>query len=62
MLFNSIEFLIFFPVVVALYFLLPYRLRRYFLLAASLRRCCRVALVFEVIHSAMGDPPFQALL
>ena len=35
MLFNSIEFLIFFPVVIAVYFLLPYKLRRYFLLAAS---------------------------
>ena len=35
MLFNSIEFLIFFPAVVAVYFLLPYKLRRYFLLAAS---------------------------
>ena len=35
MLFNSIEFLIFFPVVIAVYFLLPHKLRRYFLLAAS---------------------------
>ena len=35
MLFNSIEFLIFFPVVAAVFFLLPHKLRRYFLLAAS---------------------------
>ena len=35
MLFNSIEFLLFFPLVAALYFLLPYRVRKYFLLAAS---------------------------
>ena len=35
MLFNSIEFLLFFPLVAVLYFLLPYKLRRYFLLAAS---------------------------
>ena len=35
MLFNSIEFLLFFPLVAAVYFLLPYKLRRYFLLAAS---------------------------
>jgi alginate O-acetyltransferase complex protein AlgI len=35
MLFNSLEFLIFFPVVAALYFLLPHRLRIYHLLAAS---------------------------
>lgn len=35
MLFNSIEFLIFFPVTVIVYFLLPYKVRKYFLLAAS---------------------------
>ena len=35
MLFNSIDFLIFFPVVTALYFLLPQRLRWVLLLAAS---------------------------
>ena len=35
MLFNSFEFIIFFPVVALLYFLLPFRFRCYFLLAAS---------------------------
>lgn len=35
MLFNSIEFLIFFPVVVAVFFALPQRFRQVFLLAAS---------------------------
>lgn len=35
MLFNSIEFLVFFPVVTALYFILPHRLRWAHLLAAS---------------------------
>ncbi len=35
MLFNSIAFLIFFPVVTILYFLLPYRFRWFLLLAAS---------------------------
>jgi alginate O-acetyltransferase complex protein AlgI len=35
MLFNSIDFLIFFPVVTALYFLLPHRLRWILLLTAS---------------------------
>jgi len=35
MLFNSFEFLIFFPVVVLLFFLLPHRFRTYLLLAAS---------------------------
>ncbi|NQU99835.1 MAG: MBOAT family protein [Parcubacteria group bacterium] len=35
MLFNSIHFLIFFPIVVAVYFCLPYRVRWFFLLLAS---------------------------
>ena len=35
MLFNSLEFLLFFPLTVALYFLLPHKFRRYFLLFAS---------------------------
>lgn len=35
MLFNSLSFLIFFPVTVAVFFILPQRIRKYFLLAAS---------------------------
>ncbi len=35
MLFNSLEFLIFFPLTVIIYFLLPHKVRRYFLLLAS---------------------------
>lgn len=35
MLFNSVDFLIFFPVVTLLYFLLPYKFRWFLLLAAS---------------------------
>lgn len=35
MLFNSLSFFIFFPVVVSIYFFLPHRFRAYFLLAAS---------------------------
>src|SRR5205823_6205381 len=35
MLFNSAEFLLFFPIVTALYFLLPHRMRWQMLLAAS---------------------------
>src|SRR5580693_1580273 len=35
MLFNSLEFAIFFPIVTAIYFLLPQRWRVHFLLAAS---------------------------
>ena len=36
MLFNSFEFLLFFPLVVTVYFLLPFKARKFFLLAASL--------------------------
>ena len=35
MLFNSIDFLIFFPIVTLLYFLIPYRFRYIWLLLAS---------------------------
>src|SRR5664279_5722492 len=35
MLFNSLQFLVFFPVVTALYFLAPYRMRWLLLLIAS---------------------------
>lgn len=35
MLFNSIGFLIFFPIVVALYFFLPKKIKQFWLLAAS---------------------------
>ena len=35
MLFNSIQFLIFFPIVVIIFFILPHKFRKYFLLAAS---------------------------
>ncbi|MFA6947677.1 MAG: MBOAT family O-acyltransferase [Eubacteriales bacterium] len=35
MLFNSVQFLIFFPVTIIIYFLLPHKFRKYFLLAAS---------------------------
>ena len=35
MLFNSISFLIFFPVVILLYFIIPHRFRYIWLLAAS---------------------------
>jgi hypothetical protein len=36
MLFNSVAFLLFFPTVVVIYFVLPHRLRWLWLLAASL--------------------------
>lgn len=35
MLFNSLEFVVFFPIVVAIHFVLPYAMRQAFLLAAS---------------------------
>lgn len=46
MLFNSIHFLIFFPVVTALYFLLPHRFRWFWLLAAS----CYFYMVFKPVY------------
>ncbi len=46
MLFNSIHFLIFFPVVTALYFLSPHRFRWILLLAAS----CYFYLVFKPVY------------
>ena len=51
MLFNSIEFLIFFPVVVLLNFLLPFRFRCYFLLAASyfFYMCWKPSYVFLIV-------------
>lgn len=39
MLFNSISFLIFFPVVILLYFIIPHRFRYIWLLAASYYFC-----------------------
>lgn len=35
MLFNSLDFLIFFPIVVGIYYLIPRKVRSYWLLAAS---------------------------
>ena len=57
MLFNSIHFLIFFPLVVALYFGMPYRLRSYFLLAASyyFYMCWKVEYILLIIISTLID-------
>lgn len=46
MLFNSIHFLIFFPIVTAIYFLLPHRSRWFWLLAAS----CYFYMVFKPVY------------
>lgn len=46
MLFNSIEFLLFFPLVTALYFLFPHRARWALLLAAS----CIFYMAFKPIY------------
>lgn len=35
MLFNSLHFLIFFPIVLGIYYLMPQKIRTYWLLAAS---------------------------
>ena len=46
MLFNSIQFLIFFPIVTILYFVLPHRFRWFLLLAAS----CYFYMVFKPVY------------
>ena len=46
MLFNSLHFLIFFPIVTALYFLLPHRVRWFLLLVAS----CYFYMVFKPVY------------
>ena len=36
MLFNSFQFIVFFPVVVSVYFIIPERIKNYWLLVASI--------------------------
>ncbi|MFO7722463.1 MAG: MBOAT family O-acyltransferase [Bacteroidales bacterium] len=57
MVFNSIEFLIFFPLVVAGYFALPHRARWVLLLAASyyFYMCWKLEYVFLIILSTLVD-------
>ncbi|HHE46218.1 MAG TPA: MBOAT family protein [Bacteroidetes bacterium] len=57
MLFNSFQFLIFFPIVVALYFALPHRYRWALLLAASyyFYACWRVEYLTLIIASTLVD-------
>ena len=57
MLFNSLEFLIFFPVVIALYFALPYKLRWIFLLLASyyFYMCWKAEYLVLIIASTVVD-------
>ncbi len=57
MLFNSLHFLIFFPIVIGLYFSLPYRYRWGFLLAASyyFYACWEVSYLLLIIFSTIVD-------
>ena len=57
MLFNSIQFIIFFPVVVGLYFAMPHRFRWTLLLAASyyFYMCWKPEYVLLIIASTMVD-------
>jgi alginate O-acetyltransferase complex protein AlgI len=57
MLFNSIHFLIFFPIVVILYFIIPQRQRWIFLLAASyyFYMCWKMEYIFLIITSTLID-------
>ncbi len=57
MLFNSIQFVIFLPLVVILYFIIPHRFRVYFLLAASyyFYMCWKVEYIFLILGSTLID-------
>ena len=57
MLFNSVHFLIFLPVVTTLYFLLPQKPRRFFLLAASFYFYCvwSVKWSFLMVYTILQD-------
>lgn len=57
MLFNSIHYILFLPIVVAAYFLLPMRFRWMFLLAASyyFYMCWRVEYILLIIASTLTD-------
>lgn len=57
MLFNSFDFLLFFPVVVAMYFALPYRFRWGFLLAASyyFYACWKAEYLILIMASTLID-------
>ena len=56
MLFNSFDFVIFFPIVVGIYFLLPHRIRWGFLLLASyyFYMCWKVEYIFLIIASTLS--------
>lgn len=55
MLFNSAQFLIFFPIVAVIYYLLPYKIRNYWLLAASyyFYMCWNAAYVLLILFSTL---------
>jgi len=57
MLFNSLEYLVFFPTVVMLYFAIPYRYRWAFLLAASyyFYACWKVEYLVLILFSTLVD-------
>ena len=55
MLFNSLEFLIFFPIVVAAYFILPKKLKQFWLLIASyyFYMCWNAKYIFLIFFSTV---------
>ena len=57
MLFNSLQYVIFLPIVVMLYFLIPYKYRIYLLLAASyyFYMCWKVEYIFLILGSTLID-------
>ena len=57
MLFNSLTFLRFFPCVFLLYYVLPFRFRKYFLLAASyyFYMCWKAEFIVLILFSTVVD-------
>lgn len=57
MLFNSLQYLVFFPVIVILYFLIPFRMRWLLLLAGSyyFYMCWNVKFIFLILFSTLID-------
>ena len=57
MLFNSLTFLVFFPCVFLLYYILPFRFRKYFLLAASyyFYMCWKPEFIVLILFSTVVD-------
>lgn len=55
MLFNSLQFLIFFPIVVLIYYIIPNKMKQFWLLAASyyFYMCWNVKYIYLILFSTV---------